>query len=98
MCSSDLCYLIGTGSTVQESVPAAFALLALWPGDPWRVCLAAANLGGGSDTVAAIAGAVGGSVNGTAAFPPDAVALVVAGNDLDVPPLVAALLALRDAA
>ncbi|MGI3780061.1 MAG: ADP-ribosylglycohydrolase family protein, partial [Janthinobacterium lividum] len=91
-------YLVGTGIATQESVPAAFALLALAPEDPWRVCLAAANLGGDADTVAAMAGAVGGALHGRAAFPASAVQLVTAGNDLDVAPLVTRLLALRDAA
>jgi ADP-ribosylglycohydrolase len=90
-------YLVGTGIATQESVPATFALLALAPDDPWRVCLAAANLGGDSDTVAAMAGAVGGALHGTAAFSEEAVRLVVGRNDLDLPPLVAGLLALRDA-
>ena len=44
--------------------------------------------------VAAMAGAVGGALQGTAAFPAEAVRLVTAGNDLDLPPLVAGLLAL----
>lgn len=91
-------YLVGTGIATQESVPAAFALLALTPGDPWRVCLAAASLGGDSDTVAAMAGAVGGALHGTAGFPPEAVELVTTGNDLDVVALVGSLLALRDGA
>lgn len=91
-------YLVGTGIATQESVPAAFALLALAPEDPWRVCLTAADLGGDSDTVAAMAGAVGGALHGTAAFPLGAVELVTTVNDLDVVALVASLLALRDAA
>lgn len=90
-------YLVGTGIATQESVPAAFALLALAPDDPWRVCLAAANLGGDSDTVAAMAGAVGGALHGRAAFGEAAVALVTHVNDLDLAPLVARLLELRDA-
>jgi ADP-ribosylglycohydrolase len=90
--------LVGTGIATQESVPAAFALLALAPEDPWRVCLAAANLGGDADTVSAMAGAVGGALHGRAAFPAAALELVTRRNDLDVPPLVARLLELRDAA
>ncbi len=90
-------YLVGTGIATQESVPAAFALLALAPDDPWRVCLAAANLGGDTDTVAAMAGAVGGALHGRAGFPAAAVELVTTRNDLDVAPLVARLLELRDA-
>ena len=89
--------LIVAAAALALSVPAAFALLALTPHDPWRVCLAAADLGGDSDTIAAMAGAVGGALNGTAAFPPEAVTLVTTGNDLDLGPVVAALLALRDA-
>jgi ADP-ribosylglycohydrolase len=89
-------YLVGTGIATQESVPAAFALLALVPDDPWRVCLTAADLGGDSDTVAAMAGAVGGALHGRAAFPRAAVELVTTVNDLDVGPLVAGLLELRD--
>jgi ADP-ribosylglycohydrolase len=89
-------YLVGTGIATQESVPAAFALLALAPEDPWRVCLAAANLGGDSDTVGAMAGAVGGALCGTTAFPPAAVSLVTAVNDLHLASLVAGLLELRD--
>jgi ADP-ribosylglycohydrolase len=89
--------LVGTGIATQESVPAAFALLALTPDDPWRVCLAAANLGGDTDTVAAMAGAVGGALHGRTGFPTAAVELVTTRDDLDVTPLVARLLALRDA-
>ena len=90
-------HLVGTGLATQESVPAAFALLALAPEDPWRVCLAAANLGGDTDTIAAMAGAVGGALHGCGAFGEAAVALVTRVNDLDLTPLVTRLLALRDA-
>jgi ADP-ribosylglycohydrolase len=38
----------------QESVPAAFAVLALHPNDAWQACLTAASLGGDSDTIAAM--------------------------------------------
>jgi ADP-ribosylglycohydrolase len=88
---------VGTGLATQESVPAAFALVALSPDDPWQVCLAAAGLGGDSDTVAAMAGAVAGALHGTAGFPSGAVDLVTAVNDLDLAPLAARLLELRDA-
>jgi ADP-ribosylglycohydrolase len=92
-----IAYLVGTGIATQESVPAAFALLALAPDDPWRVCLAAANLGGDTDTVAAMAGAMGGALHGRAAFSDAALALVTSVNGLDLTPLVARLLELRDA-
>lgn len=68
--------LVGTSLATQESVPAAFAVLSAVPGDPWRACLLAASLGGDSDTIAAIAGAIGGAVHGLAAFPPYAVEVI----------------------
>jgi ADP-ribosylglycohydrolase len=89
--------LVGTSVATQESVPAAFAVLAALPGDPWRACRLAASLGGDSDTIAAIAGAIGGAVHGSQAFPDEARALVGAVNDLDLDPLADRLLALRAA-
>ncbi|WP_241992747.1 ADP-ribosylglycohydrolase family protein [Cryobacterium lactosi] len=94
--SLDLVYeLVGTSLASQESVPAAFAVLALFPDDPWRACLAAASLGGDSDTIAAMAGAIGGAVHGVSGFPAEAVGTVRRVNDLDLAPVTAALLALR---
>ncbi|MGW7273633.1 ADP-ribosylglycohydrolase family protein [Streptomyces sp. NPDC054864] len=87
--------LIGTSVASQESVPAAFAVLALTGGDPWRSTLLAANLGGDSDTIAAIAGAVAGSVRGLAGLPADAVRTLRTVNDLELEPLTAQLLTHR---
>ncbi|HEX8008320.1 MAG TPA: ADP-ribosylglycohydrolase family protein [Trebonia sp.] len=68
--------LVGTSLATQESVPAAFAVLSAVPDDPWRACLLAASLGGDCDTIAAMAGAVGGACHGLAAFPPHAIAVI----------------------
>jgi ADP-ribosylglycohydrolase len=87
--------LVGTGVATQESVPAAFALVARHPDDPWRAALLAAGLGGDSDTVAAMAGAIAGARAGLSGLPADAVALVREVNDLDLEPVVADLLRLR---
>lgn len=87
--------LIGTSVASQESVPAAFAVLALTGGDPWRSALLAANLGGDSDTIAAIAGAIAGSVSGLAALPADAVRTLRDVNQLDLEPLTRQLLTYR---
>ena len=94
--SLDLVYqLVGTSLASQESVPAAFAVLALFPDDPWRACLAAASLGGDSDTIAAMAGAIGGAAHGVGGFPTSAVETVSRVNHLDLPAVAAGLLALR---
>ncbi|MFJ2649437.1 ADP-ribosylglycohydrolase family protein [Streptomyces sp. NPDC087420] len=89
--------LVGTSVASQESVPAAFAVVTVAGGDPWRAALLAANLGGDSDTIGAIAGAVAGSVAGFAALPAEAVATLCTVNDLDLEPLVVRLLAVRGA-
>lgn len=84
--------LVGTSLASQESVPAAFGLLALHD-DPWRAVCAAASLGGDSDTIAAMVGAIAGACG--AEFPSNAIATVRTVNHLDLAPLAAELLALR---
>jgi ADP-ribosylglycohydrolase len=75
--AADLIYtLVGTSLAPQESVPAAFAVLAAVPDDPWQACLLAASLGGDCDTIAAMAGAIAGACQGVTAFPPDAIAVI----------------------
>jgi ADP-ribosylglycohydrolase len=86
--------LVGTSLATQESVPAAFAVLSAVPDDPWRACLLAASLGGDSDTIAAMAGAVGGAVHGLSAFPAHAVAVIDA-HGFALAELADALLAVR---
>jgi ADP-ribosylglycohydrolase len=93
--AADLIYrLVGTSLAAQESVPAAFAVLAAVPDDPWRACLLAASLGGDCDTIAAMAGAIAGACHGLGAFPPGAVAVIDA-QDLGLAALADDLLALR---
>jgi ADP-ribosylglycohydrolase len=85
--------LVGTSLATQESVPAAFGLLARFEGDGWRAGLAAANGGGDTDTIAAIAGAVAGATGWQPST--DAVETVVRVNALDLVPVADGLLALR---
>lgn len=89
----DVAELVGTSLATQESVPAAFAILALHPDDPWRAVLTAASVGGDTDTIAAMVGAVAGACGG--AFPATAIETVRAVNDLHLEPLAAELVALR---
>jgi ADP-ribosylglycohydrolase len=86
--------LVGTSLATQESVPAAFAVLAAVPGDPWRACLLAASLGGDCDTIAAMAGAVAGACHGVGAFPAGALAVIDA-HGLGLSALADDLYALR---
>jgi ADP-ribosylglycohydrolase len=92
----DIVYrLVGTGLATQESVPAAFAMLAAAPDDPWLACRMAASAGGDCDTIAAISGAIGGACHGVTAFPEQARATVSAVNGLHLDEMAAALLAVR---
>ncbi|MCL6548202.1 MAG: ADP-ribosylglycohydrolase family protein, partial [Alicyclobacillus sp.] len=85
-----------TSVATQESVPAAFAVLAVHPHDPWEACRLGASVGGDCDTIAAMAGAVAGACWGKEAFPAWACKVVEEVNQLDLEPLVDALLRLRD--
>ena len=87
--------LVGTSLATQESVPAAFAVLAACPQDAWLACRLAASLGGDCDTIAAMAGAVAGACHGAAAFPAQARNTVVAVNRLPLDSVAAGLLGLR---
>ena len=91
----DIVELVGTSLATQESVPAAFAMLALHPDKPWRACLTAASLGGDSDTIAAMVGAIAGACHGMDAWPLDAVQTVRETNQLELETVADKLLALR---
>ena len=95
--AAELIYtLVGTSLATQESVPAAFAVLAAVPADPWRACLLAASLGGDCDTIAAMAGAIAGACHGVGSFPPEAIAVIDA-QGLGLAALADELLALPGA-
>jgi ADP-ribosylglycohydrolase len=87
--------LIGTGVTTQEAVPAAFAIAKRWSDNPWHACLIAARLGGDSDTIGAITGAMLGACTGETAFPSPVVAVVAHTNRLDLDSLADQLCAMR---
>lgn len=87
--------LIGTSVASQESVVAAFAFAAAYE-DPWEVVLAAARVGGDTDTIAAIAGAIRGAIGGVSVWPSDSVETVTTVNSLHLAPLVDQLLSLRN--
>ena len=95
--AAELIYtLVGTSLATQESVPAAFAVLAAVPDDPWQACLLAASLGGDGDTIGAMTGAVAGACHGVGAFPPHALAVIDA-HGLGLTTLADDLYALRSA-
>jgi ADP-ribosylglycohydrolase len=87
--------LVGTSLATQESVPAAFAVVAASPGDPWLACRIAASLGGDCDTIAAMAGAIAGACHGAEAFPASARFTIETVNCLGLDELARDLLRIR---
>ena len=87
--------VVGTSVAANESVVAAFALAEALGHDPRAALVTAASLGGDTDTVAAICGAVLGAHHGVAGLPADLLSRVREVNALDLEPLADALLTLR---
>lgn len=87
--------VVGTSVAAQESVVAAFALIEALGSSPVDVLTTAAGLGGDTDTIAAIAGAILGAQHGLSGLPADLVAEVRRVNDLRLEPIVDGLLELR---
>lgn len=85
---------IGTSVASAQAIPMAFALLARNPSP--RALLEAANLGGDTDTIGAIAGAILGASLGVEVFDAYGLAQVEQVSQLDLPSVATDLLALRD--
>lgn len=85
---------IGTAVAAAQAIPMAFALLARDP-SPCAL-LQAANLGGDTDTISAIAGAILGASLGVEVFDAYGLAQVEQVSQLDLPSVATDLLALRD--
>ena len=85
---------IGTAVASAQAIPMAFALMARDPSP--RALLQAANLGGDTDTIGAIAGAILGASLGVEVFDAYGLAQVEQVSQLDLPSVATDLLALRD--
>lgn len=96
---ADLLYeVIGTSVASQESVVVAFALaqqVAVGELEAFEALCMAASLGGDTDTIAAILGAMLGACLGMSRWPVTLIDCVKQVNGLDLQPLVQGLLALR---
>ena len=95
--ADELDAIVGTGVPAQESVVAAFGILAVAPSAWDGVCLAA-SAGGDTDTIGAIVGSITGALEGMRAWPAATVQRIAEVNALDLGPVVADLLRLRDRA
>lgn len=86
---------IGAGMDVIESVPAAIALVELSGTQPMKCAMLAANLGGDTDTIGAMATAICGALHGINAFPEDAIQQINQANSIDFAPYAQQLASYR---
>lgn len=63
--------------------------------DPWDGLCLAANCGGDTDTIGAIAGSIYGAIYGLEAFPRDAITTIDAVNNLNLTDTAAKLISRR---
>ncbi|MGA8137106.1 MULTISPECIES: ADP-ribosylglycohydrolase family protein [Pseudomonas] len=98
---ADLLYdVVGTSVASQESVVVAFALaqrVALGQLNAFEALCLAASIGGDTDTIAGILGAMLGACDGLDCWPAEMVAKIIEVNALELVPLVQGLIALRNA-
>ena len=87
---------VGTSVASAQAIPMAFALLARDPSP--RALLDAANIGGDTDTIGAIAGAILGAALGVEVLPADSLSMIEEVSHLGLSSVAGDLLALRDQA
>lgn len=88
--------VVGTSVQSQESIVAAFVIVDRFRGDPFSGLCAAAEIGGDTDTIGAMTGAIFGAAYGPSVFPADALDQVREVSGLVLDPLVDDLLGLRN--
>jgi ADP-ribosylglycohydrolase len=88
--------VVGTSVQSQESVVSALLIVEHDRDDPWKALTRAASLGGDTDTIAAMAGAVLGAAYGARALPEAPARRVESFNGLGLGPLAEQLISLRD--
>lgn len=91
----DLYDLVGGAVATAQSVPTAFGLAVAANGDPVSCARMAANLGGDTDTIGAMATGICGAFAGFTSIPPDAVAVLNRVNELDLEALASGLRSCR---
>jgi ADP-ribosylglycohydrolase len=75
---------VGVDMLVAESVATAFGIVRLSDGDPMKACALGANIGGDSDTIAAIAGAICGAWKGMNYIDKQLLGVVLEVNKIDL--------------
>jgi len=78
---------VGNSVMMVESAPAAVGIFVAAAGDPLGCAVGGTNIGNDTDTIAAMAGAIGGALRGYDALPQDMMATIHEVNDEDIPKL-----------
>lgn len=86
---------IGTSVASREAVAAAFGVVRLAKGDPWKAAVISANIGDDTDTIGAMACAMCGACGGLSAFPAAKLEVLKAVNQFDPEAVASDLLVLR---
>jgi ADP-ribosylglycohydrolase len=82
---------IGSGLHVAEAIPAAFGLFVANNGDAMGSIKGGVNIGYDTDTVATMAGAIAGTLQGAGAFPGHYLELLDERNQIDISGLAAGI-------
>ncbi|TEB09240.1 ADP-ribosylglycohydrolase family protein [Pelotomaculum propionicicum] len=75
---------VGSGLHISEAVPAAFGLFVANEGNAMASITGGVNIGYDTDTVATMAGAIAGTLQGAGAFPSHYLALLNKANNIDL--------------
>ncbi|MGF1680134.1 ADP-ribosylglycohydrolase family protein [Photobacterium minamisatsumaniensis] len=92
---TDLYEMVGSGMDILESVPTAIALVDLAGTDPMLCAELAANLGGDTDTIGAMATAICGALHGVDAFSDEHIELINTANQINFTPYAQTLATFR---
>ncbi len=87
---------VGAGIESNEAIPTAFGVFFAADGEPMEAITLATNIGGDSDTIASIAGAMAGAFKGIEAFPKGMVKKVEQVNKLEFKKIARRLLEVRE--
>lgn len=95
-CLNFIAEVMGTGINSYESVPAALAIFKLYPDNAAEAFAAAVDIGGDTDSTAAMVGALLGAYNGIEVFEKEWIEELNRVNSLSLKELARSLFALRE--
>jgi len=80
----ELAEVVGSGLSAAESIPTVFGILEATSGDPMGAITMGVNIGNDTDTIATMAGAVAGTLNGMDSLRYEDISLIEQVNQMDL--------------